>query len=135
MRREKNRIAVQLRRERDPEHVRAIHRASYHRRKTARRCELRDQRFQKLYGLTAAQVDALAEGQGQRCAICRELFKNSRDRHVDHNHKTGQVRAMLCCRCNTRLGMVEREDWQDFLQQAQRYLAVHAHTGVLAWKP
>lgn len=56
-------------------------------------------RIEKVYGLTAAEYDALLEAQGGRCAICRGKPKSKR-LAVDHNHKTGEVRGLLCSRCN-----------------------------------
>lgn len=35
------------------------------------------------------------------CAVCYEKPATS----VDHDHKTGQVRGLLCRNCNTGLGM------------------------------
>tara|TARA_R110002049_G_C8925851_1_gene543707 strand:- start:279 stop:725 length:447 start_codon:yes stop_codon:yes gene_type:complete len=34
------------------------------------------------------------------CELCNKLFSNSRDRHLDHNHITGQVRHIVCLKCN-----------------------------------
>lgn len=53
----------------------------------------------KTYGLTAAQYDTLLRAQGGRCAICRAKPKSKR-LAVDHDHKTGAVRGLLCSRCN-----------------------------------
>lgn len=33
-------------------------------------------------------------------ASCSITFKNSKDRHLDHDHKTGKPRAICCCKCN-----------------------------------
>lgn len=55
--------------------------------------------IEKTYGLTAEQYDALLERQGGRCAICRNRPKSKR-LAVDHDHKTGEVRGLLCSRCN-----------------------------------
>ena len=41
------------------------------------------------------------------CDLCREAFKSKRNKCVDHNHSTGQVRGVLCTRCNTLVGYVE----------------------------
>ena len=35
------------------------------------------------------------------CDVCNKEFKNSRDRHLDHNHETGDFRQILCQSCNT----------------------------------
>ena len=53
----------------------------------------------KTYGLEAGDYDALLELQGGRCAICRARPKSQR-LAVDHDHKTGAVRGLLCARCN-----------------------------------
>lgn len=45
--------------------------------------------------------DKLAE-QGKRCAICLRK-QGKKALAVDHNHKTGQVRGLLCGFCNSRL--------------------------------
>ena len=44
-------------------------------------------------------------GQGGLCAAC----KTDKPKHVDHDHKTGRVRGMLCYLCNQALGNV-RDD-------------------------
>ena len=35
------------------------------------------------------------------CDVCKIEFKNSLDRHLDHNHETGDFRQILCRACNT----------------------------------
>lgn len=55
--------------------------------------------IEKTYGLTAADYDALLRAQDGRCAICRARPKSKR-LAVDHDHKTGAVRGLLCSRCN-----------------------------------
>lgn len=55
------------------------------------------------YGLTVEQYDQLYAHQGGRCAACRRVD----DLCVDHNHETGEVRALLCHGCNTALGMLK----------------------------
>lgn len=56
-----------------------------------------------------AEVDFLAalEAQGGCCYWCRKLFKGSRGTHVDHCHKTGRIRSLLCAGCNTLMGAME----------------------------
>ena len=61
------------------------------------------------YGLTQAQVDEMTLSQGGLCAICKKppsgTYANAK-LHIDHSHKTGTIRAMLCSKCNTALGLV-----------------------------
>jgi len=59
-------------------------------------------RIEKTYGLTAADYDALLGLQGGKCAICRGAPKSKR-LAVDHDHKSGAVRGLLCSRCNAEL--------------------------------
>lgn len=53
----------------------------------------------KTYGLSADEYDAMLAAQGGRCAICRARPKSKR-LAVDHDHRTGEVRGLLCSRCN-----------------------------------
>ncbi len=59
-------------------------------------------RVQKTYGITAERYDEILASQGGRCAICRNASRTIRFA-VDHDHKTGAVRGLLCKRCNHEL--------------------------------
>lgn len=55
--------------------------------------------------LTGKQAEAerqiLSDAQNQCCAICTKHESQFKKRlAVDHNHKTGKVRGLLCYRCN-----------------------------------
>lgn len=41
------------------------------------------------------------ELQDGKCAICKEPMDQS---YIDHDHETGEVRGLLCHRCNSGLG-------------------------------
>lgn len=57
------------------------------------------------YRLAPASWDALLEYQGQRCAICTtDKPGGSGKWSTDHDHTTGQVRGLLCNRCNLTIG-------------------------------
>ena len=58
--------------------------------------------LKKTYGISIQDYDRILESQGGKCAICRG---GTSKRHfaVDHNHKNGQIRGLLCARCNTAL--------------------------------
>lgn len=73
------------------------------------------------YGITQEQFEALFKSQDGACAIC--LTKDDFGRgaiHVDHDHKTGGVRGLLCVRCNAGLGYF-RDD-PDLLLKSVEYL-------------
>lgn len=77
------------------------------------------------YGLTPSDYDKMFESQGGRCAICRRVETNrNRGRltnlRVDHNHKTGKVRALLCNDCNVSLGKMGESP--ERLREAALYL-------------
>lgn len=63
----------------------------------------------KRYGLTPEDYNRMVEDQGGNCAIClREgvLDPGSLMRlGVDHNHRTGKVRGLLCRPCNRAIGI------------------------------
>lgn len=61
--------------------------------------------------------------QGGVCAICGLMPKNKR-LHVDHDHKTGKVRALLCNGCNTGIGHFA-EDCERMVKAAA-YIKRHA---------
>lgn len=59
----------------------------------------------RLYGLTKADFRALLVKQGGVCAICEQPDTTAKGiLSVDHDHATGQVRGLLCHRCNVGLG-------------------------------
>jgi hypothetical protein len=75
------------------------------------------------YGLSVERYTAMIEEQGGRCAICgRDFAETSKGLapHVDHNHRTGAVRALLCNACNVGIGSL-RDD-PDLVERALDYL-------------
>lgn len=74
------------------------------------------------YGITAEEYKLLYEAQGGRCAICQRATGAARRLAVDHNHKTGEVRGLLCKPCNRYgLGMFARDNPEVF-DRAAEYL-------------
>jgi hypothetical protein len=68
----------------------------------------REQGFRK-YGITSEDFNAMLTAQRDGCAICGFVplpdGKNAAARlHVDHDHETGKVRALLCNGCNRGMG-------------------------------
>lgn len=56
------------------------------------------------YGITIEQYDAMLEAQGGVCAICSTPDPEGQRLGVDHCHTTGQIRDLLCTRCNRGIG-------------------------------
>lgn len=74
------------------------------------------------YKLEPAHKQALLEKQNGGCAICEYKFgQKIGDMHVDHDHKTGAVRGLLCDLCNRGLGYFK--DQASRLIAASKYLA------------
>lgn len=77
------------------------------------------------YGLTNADYHSMVTAQNGRCALCGQLPE---DRYgalcVDHDHATGEVRDLLCRRCNRGLGFFL--DDPGLLSKAMTYLLRHS---------
>lgn len=71
------------------------------------------------YGLSMEDKTNMFVDQNGLCDICTDPLKSLRLAHIDHNHMTGKVRALLCAGCNTRLAVVEN---RDFIARAEAYL-------------
>ena len=69
------------------------------------------------YNLTEIDFIAMVERQNNLCAICGAYMKST---NIDHDHKTGRVRGLLCSKCNTGLGFFS--DNPEFLSKASAYL-------------
>lgn len=54
------------------------------------------------YGISQTEFEKMHKRQKGRCAICNAKTKLT----VDHDHKTTQVRGLLCLKCNAALGML-----------------------------
>lgn len=65
----------------------------------------RNNRLKREYGIDVAEFDRVAATQGGRCLTCHIVPDEVL--HVDHCHKTGRVRGLLCNNCNRALGMVK----------------------------
>lgn len=80
----------------------------------------RTKSLEKNYGITEAEYFEIFEAQGRKCAICGNKPKKQRFA-VDHDHKTGQVRGILCSWCNHRL-LGGAHDSIDYLRGGIAYL-------------
>lgn len=84
------------------------------------------------YGIDLATYNALLVVQGGVCLICgcppRCGKTSSSALHVDHDHKTGAIRGLLCGRCNPGLGYFDENP--ELLDRAAVYLKSHQHDRV-----
>ena len=68
--------------------------------------------LKKKYGMTEQCYEEMLESQGGGCAICgAKKNNNPRMKYlcIDHSHKTGKVRGILCQDCNFFLGHLEKQ--------------------------
>lgn len=77
-------------------------------------------RIAKEYGLTRDEYQQLVKAQLSSCAICGDYKENSFELHIDHCHKSGKVRALLCSRCNQAIGLLR--DSPELARAAAEYL-------------
>jgi hypothetical protein len=72
----------------------------------------------RLYGLMPYQYEQMVIQQGNKCGICEKSFIDKRSTpHVDHDHETGNIRGLLCSKCNLGLGQIGL-----FLNNAIKYI-------------
>lgn len=91
--------------------------------KICRKADGRAGHLKRSHGLTGDDVRRMIAEQVGVCPICLSAMPV----HVDHDHATGRVRAVLCFNCNAALGMFK--DRPDALRRAASYVE-----GIV-WKP
>jgi hypothetical protein len=75
-----------------------------------------DRRLRDAYGISLEDYQRMAGEQGGLCAICKQPERLV----VDHDHRTGKVRGLLCAKCNSGIGMLG--DSGDVARNAADYL-------------
>ncbi len=137
--REKRRAQARARYAANPEKMRAAQRAQYAADPVKQsgwtrawqaahpdqvRATQRKRHLRRWYGLTPGQYDRMFAEQSGACAVCLSPFAGQKKRpHVDHCHRTGKVRALLCSNCNTALGYAR--DRPDILRTLADYIEHH----------
>jgi recombination endonuclease VII len=73
----------------------------------------------RVYGIEVSEAQEMLKTQEYCCAICRLPIGNelNRDAQIDHDHKTGRVRGIVCLRCNLAIGWI-----QDDPERAKRII-------------
>lgn len=85
----------------------------------------RQSNLRRLYGMELAEYDTMLAAQGGGCAICGETEGGGRWKrrlHVDHDHRTGRIRGLLCHGCNVGVGHFG--DRPELFFKAAQYLSV-----------
>lgn len=86
-----------------------------------------NRQFKKLYGITLETYNFLLREQECSCITCGTSVNQLNKRlAVDHDHKTGKVRGLLCMNCNTALGLIKEN--KKTLVSLFSYLETHNGT-------
>lgn len=85
----------------------------------------REEHLKRKFGMTIEQYDAMLEAQGGGCLICGRPPREDISLHVDHDHSTGEIRGILCFRCNNALADLQED--QLLLLKAAAYLDRQDH--------
>lgn len=77
------------------------------------------------YGLDIETYDKMLATQNGKCNICGDTngTETGRRLSVDHDHKTGKIRSLLCNACNAVIGHANERI--DILQKCIDYLNEH----------
>lgn len=80
----------------------------------------------KKSGIDPDQAQSLFDNHNGFCGICNTNVPGGRGTwHVDHDHTTGQVRALLCSVCNVFLGKLEKRINNNTIDRFYKYLRDH----------
>lgn len=72
------------------------------------RKKFRNRQLKRTYGITLEDYNNMLTSQDGKCKICgTDQCSSGKDFAVDHNHETGEVRSLLCKKCNMGLGHFE----------------------------
>lgn len=84
----------------------------------------RSSRLKRAHGIILSDYNKMFENQGGCCLICgKHQTDLNRPLCVDHNHKTGEIRDLLCSSCNSVLGYCYENI--KILESAIKYIEKH----------
>lgn len=79
-----------------------------------------DRTLRVRFGISSKNYSDIFDYQGGVCAICKNVNRDGNRLAVDHCHKSGLIRGLLCKRCNLAIGFLD--DNTDIIQSAASYL-------------
>ena len=84
----------------------------------------RKERFKRIHGIDISEYNNKVKRQKNKCAICgKHKDEQNKALALDHNHKTNQIRDLLCANCNAAIGFFN--DNINVMMSAIRYLNKH----------
>lgn len=97
-----------------------IAQADYRKRTRAKRAQYaREWQRRKLYGVTPEKFESMSASADDKCLGCEKEVSLQ----VDHDHRTGRIRGLLCGSCNRGLGLLQ--DDPETLRRLLTYLKYH----------
>lgn len=100
----------------NPDKIKTIQKTWKEKHPEKRKLYTRNSRI-RAYGISPETYYEMLKQQGNECAICKAK-STRRAMNIDHDHKTGKVRGLLCDGCNLSLGHIEK-----FMEKAIQYLS------------
>jgi len=78
--------------------------------------------LKKRYKLTIEEYNEMYRKQESKCGICG-IHENqlTKKLNIDHDHKTGKARELLCQKCNVALSYFENFDSKPFIEYLNKY--------------
>ena len=88
----------------------------------------RSSRYKLQHKISLDEFESRLKAQNNKCKICGiHLESSGYTTHMDHDHKTGKLRDILCTNCNRGLGHFH--DNTEILMEAIKYLQSHTDNG------
>lgn len=85
-----------------PEKTRATYKKRYKR--------IRESALRRKYDISLEDYESMLKDQDGKCGICGTMTPSNRKAvkhmYIDHCHTTGQVRGLLCSKCNSSIGLL-----------------------------
>lgn len=74
------------------------------------------------FNIALEDYDEMFEKQNGTCYICNGINESGRRLAIDHSHKTGKIRGLLCWNCNMLLGWLEnyRDTIEEYLKKGDK---------------
>ena len=89
----------------------------------------RRKRLMRNYGLTLEKFDELLTSQNGVCKICLKTCSTNPHLSVEHNHKTGKVRGLVCHKCNQIIRLFDEQP--EVMQRIMEYLKEEITNGCI----
>jgi len=86
--------------------------------------KVRASTIRRRFGVTTEQYDEMLARQNGGCAICGKTNPNGHRLAIDHNHRSGKVRGLLCRNCNSAIGQLL--DSPELIRKAADYVESQA---------